>query len=538
MYQLFQQAIDKLNTLLQKKDNSYSSEHSVALYEQALTLVEEAHVMRDLGSVQGGTLNHYPQLELAQQFLSRVDTRTAAVHQLQGRLSYEFSKKTQDSSPLESEEYLIRACESLLAAYRLQSTDENTVSLMKEVLEALANGKKERERMGNAVYRICGEYVKQGGGYKSWKKRFFVVDDSTVSYFRNRKEWELGPVSGQSKGKPQGTIMFAQISQISAHSFSPGAPCPLIQGVPAKLIGTSCIHLHTPDRTFNMVTSPDAPQADHTNMMNALNAALRAYKVKRDAKDATKKKNSIIMELEEKSWKPIPAAAEKGVQQEKKPKRVQVGWGDEQGKKFVTIIPRETSKFPEWSDDDASDGEDEFYHDEPSTATATGKGTKPEPKRVIAEVQEPEEWNVQTLKNRLSTMNEYQVMKVTRNVLKEYEQEGRLRQLFQCMVADDPQGYIMKLCSVENFEMAKFGMLHKLANHLESAKDITTSKPLSKAVPGTTSASLTQRPTQIRPTKASPASGVSIRPAPRSVANKPVPIPVKKSSTNPNVNPQ
>ncbi len=59
-------------------------------------------------------------------------------------------------------------------------------------------------------------------------------------------------------------------------------------------------------------------------------------------------------------------------------------------------------------------------------------------------------------------------MKLTKSLLKEYETEGNLRKLFQLLVEDDPERYLLKMSSVDNFQIAKFGMLKKAGKLLKS----------------------------------------------------------------------
>jgi hypothetical protein len=40
-----------------------------------------------------------------------------------------------------------------------------------------------------AVYQFAGELVKRGKN-KSWNNRWFVLADSNLSYYKDRKEWE------------------------------------------------------------------------------------------------------------------------------------------------------------------------------------------------------------------------------------------------------------------------------------------------------------------------------------------------------------
>jgi len=127
-------------------------------------------------------------------------------------------------------------------------------------LEELNNGQKERQRTGKAIYNIAGEFTKQGGSYKSWKTRWFVVDDSSVSYYKEKSEWENGPLLGVPK-TPQGVIPFAEILDITKHDEP--SKCTGITNRPKGAAGQFCLHVLTKARTFNIIgfqTEQDSQQ--------------------------------------------------------------------------------------------------------------------------------------------------------------------------------------------------------------------------------------------------------------------------------------
>ena len=76
------------------------------------------------------------------------------------------------------------------------------------------NQPKDRQKTGAVAYNLAGEFTKQGGSYKTWKSRWFVCDDSKISYFKDKKEWETGPVAGVPKGKKAKRYLFIGFSHL------------------------------------------------------------------------------------------------------------------------------------------------------------------------------------------------------------------------------------------------------------------------------------------------------------------------------------
>jgi len=180
----------------------------------------------------------------------------------------------------ENEEYMTIATEKFLKIIKLNSVPQRGVyELLERALDSLVNGTKERERNGKAVYHIAGSFMKQGGGKKSlnWKTRWFVVSDSQICYYKEKKDWENGPVQG-SPAQPKGSIEFSEITEVSSH---PNFLCPA-EKKPKSMDKTLCLHVVTPTRTYNMMGFESKEQTDI--WINTIQFALRCYSVKKDAK--------------------------------------------------------------------------------------------------------------------------------------------------------------------------------------------------------------------------------------------------------------
>ena len=47
------------------------------------------------------------------------------------------------------------------------------------------------------VYKL-GHLVKQGGSYKSWRRRFFVLSQTSLHYYKHRKDFDRGALPVKS----------------------------------------------------------------------------------------------------------------------------------------------------------------------------------------------------------------------------------------------------------------------------------------------------------------------------------------------------
>jgi len=179
----------------------------------------------------------------------------------------------------ENELYMVLASEKLLMATELQQPHKDVYKLLERASEVLVNGSKERLREGKAIYCIAGEFTKQGGGRKSlnWKARWFVVTDTTISYFKDKKSWETGPVQGQPS-VPQGSIEFYEVTDVVAHSEAQRAS----EKRPKALEKSHCLHVVTPDRTYNIIGFETQELA--RKWLETIQFAVKCYNVKRKTK--------------------------------------------------------------------------------------------------------------------------------------------------------------------------------------------------------------------------------------------------------------
>jgi len=194
---------------------------------------------------------------------------------LWGKILQHEAESTQNLK--ENEDFLIGAIENLLKATEYGTSTTELYQLLEHCLDPLINNAKQRERNGSAVYHVAGEFTKQGGGKKSlnWKVRWFVVNDTNISYYKDKKEWENGPVKG-SPAQPKGTIDFAEVTDITTHKD-------FICNVEKRpKTTTACLHVVTIHRTYNML---GFQSLEHTEQwIGILKHALRCYNAKKAAK--------------------------------------------------------------------------------------------------------------------------------------------------------------------------------------------------------------------------------------------------------------
>jgi len=155
---------------------------------------------------------------------------------------------------------------------------KGTYTLTEQANELLQLTPKERERTGDAVYKVAGQFFKQGGSYKSWKDRWFVIDDTAVTYYKEKKDWESGPVLGKPF-PPQGSIPFHDIISFSRCDSQ---ICAFVSEVDRPAKGTLCLHIHTLDRIYHVLGFVDKAQLDKWQTM--LEFARKSYNLQREAK--------------------------------------------------------------------------------------------------------------------------------------------------------------------------------------------------------------------------------------------------------------
>jgi len=147
----------------------------------------------------------------------------------------------------EKEDTLTVAAQKFLGAIEVSPNPrKGTYESLEKCLEELTTMPKERERTGSVVYLIAGEFVKDGGSVKSWKNRWFVVDDTNIVYYKDKRNWNNGPVKG-IPGEPKGSIEFTSILDVLTNDKS----VPFT--APKKYEDTSSLHIVTAERTYNIV---------------------------------------------------------------------------------------------------------------------------------------------------------------------------------------------------------------------------------------------------------------------------------------------
>eukprot|EP01119_Soliformovum_irregulare_P000371 TRINITY_DN10259_c0_g1_i1.p1 TRINITY_DN10259_c0_g1~~TRINITY_DN10259_c0_g1_i1.p1 ORF type:complete len:506 (-),score=159.16 TRINITY_DN10259_c0_g1_i1:35-1552(-) len=196
---------------------------------------------------------------------------------LWGMILLQRSKKV--LSLKESEQLLVESGEKLEKALELAPSDPLSILLLWNVIEGLTTGQKDRQRNGKAIYHIAGDLTKQGGSIKTWKNRWVVVDDTSISYYKDKADWELGAVQG-GKARPKGAILLNDVLEITMHSDA--TKCSSINSRPKGLTNDTCLHVLTKTRTYNIVgfLSSDIQQ----EWVKTLKTALRLYNVKKKSK--------------------------------------------------------------------------------------------------------------------------------------------------------------------------------------------------------------------------------------------------------------
>jgi len=192
-------------------------------------------------------------------------------------------KKAEESTIKEKEEVLIQTLDKLFKIPGMFSPKKDlpkgTYSLIEKIRDQLANSQKERIRNGSAVYLLSGLYYKQGGSYKSWKERWFVVDDSGIHYYKDQKDWENGPVKGKH-AQPQGTISFLDITVVKKCG---ALICQHVSSEDRPKKGSLCLHIETNlNRMYNIVGFEDSASVDQWKL--TLESALKSYQLQKEAR--------------------------------------------------------------------------------------------------------------------------------------------------------------------------------------------------------------------------------------------------------------
>jgi len=280
---ILNEAIQKLERLLEKNQNDQNalcllsrSLHEKAMKIETAAVAKEALLKRSEELIDKSTKVGSPRADLYCEWGSllidqlkpmKIQTNTTVLLQ-------------------QYEELLHRAAEKFLKATEIDPKNMIASKNLSEISELMSNSPKHRMRTGKAIYFIAASLTKEGGQHKSWKMRWFVVDDSSIKYFKDKAEWESGPVTG-SPAHPQGEIFFNDILDITAHSDS--SKCTNIRHRPKTMMNNTpfCLHILTKDRTFNVIgfTSLEHNQ----EWLKTLKLALRLATIKRNVKNYLRK---------------------------------------------------------------------------------------------------------------------------------------------------------------------------------------------------------------------------------------------------------
>jgi len=66
-----------------------------------------------------------------------------------------------------------------------------TLDFLQEVLGYLVGTRKHRKKQGKSLYHMLCTFLKEGLKVKNWKSRIFVIDDNAISYYKDKKVYEL-----------------------------------------------------------------------------------------------------------------------------------------------------------------------------------------------------------------------------------------------------------------------------------------------------------------------------------------------------------
>lgn len=136
------------------------------------------------------------------------------------------------------------------------SLDANDVHL--PATFAAANKSHVKSKFASVLkFERHGYLIKQGGTYKTWKKRYFVLKNAWFMYFRNEQD------SLDSIGQPLGVISLSELISVSHRSSGGSAST-----------HDWCIMLETQNRIFYLRAET---AADFHGWMDVLQAFLRSY---------------------------------------------------------------------------------------------------------------------------------------------------------------------------------------------------------------------------------------------------------------------
>jgi len=270
------------------------------------------------------------------------------------------------------------------------------------------------------------------------------VDDSSITFWKDKKQWELGPVLASTKVKPSGAIMFYDILGVVSH----GQECPLVKAAarPNAYKNSTCLHVRTPEKMFNLLSAVESQ--DYTKWATLIRDAIRIYQAKKDAKALLSKKlgrNSISTfnfdeeeEDDEGSTVNFGTNRKSAMLSKQKVKKVAgVQWVPDSS--LAELMPIETSVYP-------------FYTSNVEETPMSPKGRIDKGVNLTSSQELPGakvevlEGLFQAVANYLITMNDAEAHQFLETFLDFMEQEGLLKALTLKLFSMDAKRSILAVC--------------------------------------------------------------------------------------------
>jgi len=199
-------------------------------------------------------------------------------------------KMEEQLTPPEKEDVLLSAMELLLPSLQNQShlEQQQAFKVLKVVLE------KYKELDAIQDFRLAGSFFKQGGKFKSWKDRWFVVGDESIMYFKDRKDFEVGP--GKKGWNTRGSIDYADITNFTSCNSEICQDPHVKSNRPRK--GTYCIHVHTATRNYPIL---GFAKEDTDIWINTLKQVHKKFDLRRKTLEWVRQ-NSDLQDIGPRSW--------------------------------------------------------------------------------------------------------------------------------------------------------------------------------------------------------------------------------------------
>jgi len=311
-------------------------------------------------------------------------------------------------------------------------------------------------REGKAVFHITAELMKEGGSFKSWKTRWFVVDDTSINYYKDKETWMEGPVAGNPP-RPQGNILFSDVLDITCHENS--SLCTNINHRPKNATSDCCLHILTKMRTYNVV---GFEHYNHCTLwVQRLKLCLRLNNVKRKAKRLLKEQSS---EEGFQSTAELESLLDLDVEQALT------------GAKFLGKLKKEkkSKSKRETASDTEQDGDNSKVDLSFNSASISISWYEESQKRPKSQMVDPvemaakgSELTFEGLQAKLEQIKEEDAVQLGKELLKEFEKEGTLMTFLEVMIQQNPKNFIRQACDISDFSVAKLGGLQKISSIIE-----------------------------------------------------------------------